>query len=250
MAIGEVFPLPLERLLPSQARYSSKNVEDKIINALHKAYISEPAPGTFKLYFDEGRSLYPSNQGLPVIDLNNGSYLLIDGHHSILASKQVGATTAFVRVVEIAEHYPSQAFWAAMEEKGLTYLRNLGGEPCPPPTSFDDLMDDPVRYFVTLARCKVDESLNIKKARGYSYPLWLKIGKDVPFVEFKIADHLYKHGFRVDYAEMENPNRFESLVEQARTLLGQHPLPTFRMIYRRERFETSAEIQAYLQDFK
>ena len=247
MGLDEVFPAPIERLLPSQVRYSSKNVEEKIKNALRKSYVSETADDEYMLFFNDGNSLYPPHQPLPAINVQNGFYIIIDGHHSILASQKVGATTAFINIIESTDDYPSPSFWEAMENRGLAYLRTIGGEPCPPANSFQDLCDDPVRYFASLARCKVDEKLDLSKARGATYPLWFKIGKDTPFIEFKIADHLYRHGFRVSNDELNTDDHIDYFIEKARSILQQYPLNGFRILYERAHFEESDEIKEYLR---
>jgi len=242
MASTGAISIPLERLLPSQIRYSSKNVQDKIANGLKKGFITSHPLDGFQLSFDNAQSMYPKNEAVPVLKLPNEQFLLVDGHHSALASLEVGAKTIFGKVIEEIQKPLSAPLWHYLEGKGWAYLKELGGKPSSPPQSFSDLKDDPVRYFVTLSRCKVDEDLDLSKARGFSFPLWLKIGKDQPFIEFKIADYLYAHGFRASYDSLQNEENLGEVVEKARLIFQRHPTSEFRILYERSHFSESKEI--------
>ncbi|HBL98359.1 TPA: hypothetical protein DDZ86_01805 [Candidatus Dependentiae bacterium] len=249
----DVFYADLSELRPTQIRYSSENVKDKV-----KKAIKQGATVKNFLYFkyNNGTSIFDVNDAVPVIKTPEGLFLC-DGHHSVLASKEVGATTM---PVFIADKYNfnvknNPIFWTWASQKNYAYLRDLDGKN-KYPADFESLTDDPVRYFVALAARKFEKSAQFSDSTGADYPLWVKIGKDVPFVEFRVADLLYEAGFKFVYGDEQDKKLFEQKIEMARGMLEQrlslltkvHPLKKLKFLPKKEFYKESSAIKEWLKN--
>ena len=176
---------------------------------------------------------------MPVIEAPFG-YVLVDGHHDVLAALALGATRIPVRVVREWKNLSPELFWVKAEEDGLVYLKNFDGTRVLPPKNFKDLVEDPNRYFaaITARKFPLGEGM---PSTGAEYPLWIKIGKDIPFTEFRISDTMFRHGLRYTKGlENEDPPAYEQLVEVVRRVLLEDPIKGLRVVPQRVHY---SEIQ-------
>ncbi len=253
--VKDIFYINVDQLHPTQIRYSSENVNDKIKKAIKQGATDKE--NTFFKY-NEGTSIFDLNDAVPVIKTADG-YYLCDGHHSVLASRVIGASTV---PVFIADAYKFEAknnpvFWEWASDRNYAYLKDLDGKNRFP-ADFDSLTDDPVRYFVALAARKFEKNTKYSDSTGVEYPLWVKIGKDVPFVEFRVADLLYSAGFKFNYGEEKDKSLFEQKIEEARAILVEklklfpdlHPLVTFKFLPEKERYDESELVKTWLENSK
>jgi hypothetical protein len=137
-------------------------------------------------------------------------------------------------------------FWAAAEARGYIYPRAIGGAHQLPPASFDALVDDPGRYFaaITARKCDRDDQ-PAALTTGAEYPLWVKVGKDVPFIEFMISDALAAPGDRPDDPPLSYPADAAPSGDQlaaARRRLAAHPIPGLRVVAVPTRFDALPEL--------
>lgn len=223
----------LSEVFPAQVRYSNLNVLDKI--AKFKAdgdADCKDTQCTFK--YDNGKSLLAESDALPVVKAPFG-YVLLDGHHDTISSLRMGAKTIPIIVKKDLSHLNEQAFWEASAKEGMTYPYAIGGKWQIPGKSFDDLVNDPNRYFVAIAvrKCKSPTEA-AAKTRGYEYPLWVKVGTDKPFIEFEISDLLHNHGFTYD--EENGKKDFDNYVEKARGILLKNEVPQLKLIKSRQNY--------------
>ena len=197
--------LAIDQLHPGQLRISTLNVADKVKAAKASGHVH-----------DGGRSILPLAKALPVVRASFG-YVLVDGHHDVMASLQLGATTVPVVEVDDLSALSPDGFWDEAHVRGYVYPFDLAGQPRPPPRRFAELVDDPNRYFATItARKCASASQATADSTGPEYPLWVKVGKDVPFLELMISDALTARGFTYKPREPLEP----ALVEKARRLLA------------------------------
>lgn len=199
-------------ITPGQLRYSKLNVQEKIAALKTKGALSTP---------------------LPVILAPFGP-VLVDGHHDTLACIALGIETIPVFVMKDFSHLSVDEFWRQATTEGLVYPYTLDNR-YKIPTNFDALEDDPNRFFAALVarKCTKDKNgimvaiASPKTALG-DYPVWIKFGNKIPFIEFKISDTLKAHGIIYDNAWGENVP--ESFVENARRVLVDNPIPGLKII--------------------
>jgi hypothetical protein len=231
-----IFPYPLgyisiDSIHPGQNRYASKNVEQKIKEAIKKGYAVEKTGGGYTLKFDKTPFDY---------------YVLVDGHHDLIAALTLGASTIPVKIVDdlsvgafeklkgASQRKVEREFWKKAEENNYVYLIDLDGKRKIAPSKFlkdgkITLHDDPNRYFAAISARKCDKrGQSVGESKGYEYPLWVKIGKDIPFIEFRISDHMIKHGIMYNYAMGDNPSR--EFVNKVRESLRNDSIPGLRLI--------------------
>lgn len=228
-----VILVDIQKIFPSQLRYSEKNVEEKYQKAIRGRAVS-----------DNNHSLFESPDAIPVISFK-GKFFLVDGHHSILASKQGGFKLMPVKIIE--DYSGSETdFWSWMEENNYAYLRHADGTKGKAPDSFGDLVDDPLRYFVAVSARKFEKSLEFTQSVGADYPLWVKVYKGTPFMEFKMAEILYALGFKYAYTD-----NLSEKIEEARRLIvknrSRYPaLSEFPFLYKQCFYKDSDELNDYL----
>lgn len=238
---------PLATLFPSQVRFSQKNVVDKIQRALKNGdAVLHPSTKTYECRFDQGRSIFSLSQAIPLITTTN-KIILADGHHSVLASLALGCTTIPAKVIATWPGQSDASFWQWAEEQNYAYLFDLDGTKLPAPSSFADLKDDPLRYFAAITARKFEFSLDVAKSSGIDYPLWVKIGKDIPFMEMRIANVLYQAGFVYEYGQ-ENTPSFTQMIEEARQILHHHSIAGLKFLPHKEHYLHSGKIQEWLTE--
>jgi|GEM_PF-2101425 len=208
-------------LTPGQLRYSQLNVNEKIAAARKK------------------NSRYNNNTSilstpLPVILAPFGP-VLVDGHHDTLASIALGATTIPVFVLQDFSTLTVEEFWQQATKEGLVYPYTLDNK-YQLPTTFDALQDDPNRFFAALIarKCVKDPNTGAMiavaspKTKLGDYPVWIKFGNKIPFIEFKISDTLKAHGLVYNNAWGENVS--VEFVEAARAILLKYPITGLKVI--------------------
>lgn len=215
-------------IAPGQSRYASLNVLEKVTQA-QKRGGAVRSNGRWLPAYNNNTSIFHENSALPVVKGPEG-LVLIDGHHDVRASLELGATYVPVKIVADLSALSVEEFWKVAEEKGYVYPYAKGGSYRRPSKDFNEMEDDSNRYFAAItARKCLDERTDNTNTIGADYPLWVKVGKDIPFIEFRIADALYQNGFTYNLAEEQNNPTGES-VEQAREILKAHPVRGLRLI--------------------
>lgn len=231
----------MEKISPGQLRYSEKNVKEKIKVALTKKYaVAHSSNNTYALQFDAGKSILPLEAALPVILGPHKQLRLVDGHHDFISSLRLGARTVPVTLIANLSHLSETEFWQEAAANNYIYPYNLDGVkivPLPKQWIFDKnngLTDDPNRYFAAIAarKCAKNAEQKTTESTGAEYPLWVKVGKDVPFIEFMISDRLMQHKL---FYQNEMGNDFSkepllSFMEKAREILKQYPIKGLKLV--------------------
>ncbi len=233
--------MELSQIFPSQLRYSSENVRAKI-NETQRAggAVWDEENASWVLKHDDGLSSLHLDDAVPVVKGPYG-YYLCDGHHHILASMQFGAKTMPVKVIADLSALDETKFWEEMEKRGWAYPYNILGERATPPMDFKRLQDDPNRYFAALIARKCPPGGDLRTSRGAEYPVWIKVGQDIPFIEFRIADALWKQGLRYEYSMGSNPP--EQFIEESRRILKEANIPGLKIVPERTHYLILSENQ-------
>lgn len=225
MSSTEIIYLDISEIFPAQLRYSSQNVKQKIENNIEQG----------KANWNKAQACWqidniPTKNALPVVKAPFG-YVLVDGHHDMLAYLALKAKQVPVRIVSNLSKISEEEFWEEAEKKGFAYLYDIHGNRKIPPRDILQLQDDPNRFFAALSARKYPDPQNLKISFGADYPLWIKIGKDIPFIEFQIADVLWKNGLIYQY-QMGNDFSKE-FAEKARQILFEAKIPGLRIVTER-----------------
>jgi hypothetical protein len=223
----------IDAIHPGQLRYASKNVDQKVKEAIKREYAKKvEGQYGYVLKFDNGRSTLAETSPLPVI-IGPYGFILVDGHHDLIAALQLGAKTIPVKVLE--DLSKSSDFWRDAEKKNYVYMYDLDGKRKKPPYSFTNkvgrltLKDDPNRYFAAIVARKCDKRGQlVEESKGSDYPLWIKIGKDIPFIEFRISDFMNKAGLQYSYTMGDTPSR--EFVNKVREALKKNPIQGLKLI--------------------
>ena len=224
----KVFYVECREIYPSQLRYSSKNVQEKIDQiVLAQDALWNEKKKSWTLKYDAGKSALDLDEAVPIVKGPFG-YVLTDGHHHLLASLQLGAKTIPVKVIADLSSLDEKTFWQEMEQKGWSYPYNILGERSTPPKDLKLLLDDPNRYFAAIIARKCAADGDLSTSKGAEYPVWIKVGKDIPFIEFRISDALWKQGLRYNYDMGDQPP--EQFVEEARRILREANVPGLRIV--------------------
>jgi len=218
----------IQNIHPAQLRYSSKNVERKVKKAKKRGLaFRKEGSSNWSYAFNNGTSIIAPESALPIIKSPIG-FVLIDGHHAILSSLALEATHVPIKEIADLSYLTEEEFWFEAEKHGWAYLYDLNGERHFPPKTFSKLQDDSNRYFAAIAARKYPADGNTEMATGLEYPLWIKVGKDIPFIEFMISDALWSAGFVYKYDT--DYEQFIQLVEEARPILLKADIPGLRIV--------------------
>lgn len=237
-AVSSVFYTHISELFPSQLRYASKNVTEKAQKILkNKDAVWDENQSKWEYKYYNGLSALAEKDAIPVVKAPFG-YALIDGHHNVLSSISVGADWIPVILVDDLSNMSYEDFWEKAEDMGWAYLYDINGQKSYPPTSFDQLQDDPNRYFAAIAARKYLNEFD-PNSIGAEYPIWIKIGKDIPFIEFKISDALWNSGVIYSYDMGDNPS--EEFVEAARRALIEANIPGLKVIPERTHYPRNGD---------
>ncbi len=213
-SVGDKLFVDIKLLRPTQLRKSEANIADKIMKS--KGII-----------YDEGKSMFSLDEAVPVFKGIGGFLYLIDGHHSVMASLQNNAKTMPILILDDLSDLSIQNFWEIAINKNYAYLQDFNGQTQSPPSGFNDLIEDPVRYFaaITAFKCTPGKPIEAQEYAKYlSNPLWLKVGKSLPFIEFNMANQLYKHNFLFHNEDRLDKAKMATQVETAREIFLANPL--------------------------
>ena len=179
--IGDRQFVSISELHPGQLRFARPRVEEKLVS-LKAKFPAGPI-------FDQMRSHYPLEKAKKVLQTKYGP-LLLDGHHAVLASEDLQGRTFPIEWGEDYTHLEGAKLWNELESKGLTYFHNFQGHR-QVISSFKDMQDDPNRFLASLIAHRLDGEEDSPE----SIPkIWAKPPISVPFLEFHLADALYRHG--------------------------------------------------------
>jgi hypothetical protein len=225
------------KIFPAQMRYSEQNVLEKVAKANAKGKATwNKAEKRWEYEHHHGTSILPKKKALPVVHAPFG-YVLTDGHHDVLSSIKLGAEMIPIKVIKDLSHLSEKQFWNEAEQNGWAYLYTTSGEKVSPPKEFSELKDDTNRYFAAItARKYTSNDDGSYSSKGANYPLWIKVDKDIPFIEFKIANALFAKDFVYDSEQMKN-SPSDEVIEQARKILLEANIPGLRVIGSRQYFE-------------
>jgi hypothetical protein len=237
--------IPIEDITPGQLRYSALNVEEKKKAAIERKAVTGDATGGRHYKYNDDKSALAAEEALPVVLAVFGP-VLVDGHHETLASIALGAKTIPVYVKKDLSNLSKDAFWTQAQQEGLVYPYTLENTH-KIPTSFKELQNDPNRFFAALVARKcpaegssANETFAAPKTPLADYPVWIKVGKDIPFIEFKISDVLNKN--KHIYDENWGTKVPEEFVETARQTLVSQPVPGLKVVPQRVKYDTIPNI--------
>lgn len=250
--------VPKEAIRPGQIRIAQAGAQEKVQEAIKQGYAIKKDDGTLEPQFNNKTSIISDKDPLPVVVVTTGGttwLILLDGHHDYMANEKAGGTTVYVEIKDDLRNTPESALWETLKKKGYIYATNLQGKEVPLPEKFNQLENDPYRFFVKMAmwECKTPETA-LKESKGgtkeLQYPLAVKwkdkkfnpykvivAGEEFVlnklFIEFKVADALYKYGPAYGFHQAGDEKRketFASQVEIARQILNDHPVESFNLI--------------------
>lgn len=218
---AESFYVDSKLVIPGQIRYSKKHVPVKVNIFLEKRWAIAKGEGKYTLSFDGGNSSLPIESAIPVIKITNGKqakYIALDGHHDILANIALNGLSIPVQVRHDFSDLSMEDAIKKAKEMELVYYKLPGGKEVEYISSFNDLVDDPMRSFISSSERKIYSD---GSSRGAEYVLWIKsmqgdrpIAKEKNFIEFIMADALINYGF-----VLSNDKSNEELVDEARMIL-------------------------------
>lgn len=121
--LGRTAYVPLSYVRPGQVRVSYHNMIVKIDEAIELYDLTrDPVAGAWVLAYDQNRSLYPIED--PVVGvLSSDGIVLIDGHHSALASIYCGALTLPIELIADWSDKSRERFWADALERNWVFLK-------------------------------------------------------------------------------------------------------------------------------
>lgn len=231
---------------PGQLRYSQQNVDAKIKAAVKKGWATQRADGSLQPQFFNNTSIIPEDQALPVVaGPKHIGLVLVDGHHDTISSLQAKAATIPIKVVANLSNLSTPRFWQEVAKRNFVYPYDIKGQHLAKlPTKWSwgpkgNLQDDSNRYFAAISarKCaKKDQPAN--ESTGADYPVWVKVGKDIPFIEFMISDALTKAGLHYTPAMGEDFSKepLKSFAEAARTALRANPIKGLKLVPERTYF--------------
>ena len=218
----------IENIRPGQLRFSKLNVQSKVSKTIKK-FDLQLTRKKQTLPFDSGKSILDIINPLPAIKTCFG-FLLLDGHHDVLQSLEFQAETVPIRVIEDKTSLIEEDLYKYCEVHNHSYFFDFGGEnKLSPPKNFSEMINDPNRYFSAISARKFPISSNrIEDSYGAKYPLWVKKLRGTPFIEFKIADKLYKH--KLIYQDIWESSIPDQFTEQAREVLKTDPITDLMLV--------------------
>ena len=218
---SESFYVDSKIVMPGQIRYSKKHVPVKVNIFIEKGWAIEKGDSKYVLSFDGGNSSLPIESAVPVIKIVDGKqtkYIALDGHHDILANIVLNGRSVPVQVKHDFSDLSLENAINKAKKRELVYYKLPGGEEVRYVSSFKELVDDPMRSFISSNERKIYSD---GTSRGAEYVLWIKsmegdrpIEKEQNFIEFIMADALINYGF-----ELSNDKSNEELVNEARMIL-------------------------------
>lgn len=234
--VSESLYLPIAEIFPGQSRYSSRHVSrqvNKIIKANGAFWNIKTL--TWTCAHNKQTSVYPITKAFPIIIAPFG-YVLVDGHHHLLAALHWGAKTFPAKIIGDLSMLGEDAFWQVAEKNGWVYSYGLDDAFIVPPRDFQCLEDDPIRYFIALVVSKSKNGITQEQPIGTDYPIWLKTGNEPTFSELKMVDALRKNHF--SYTNDMGDLLSDETVEEARKILVKAKIPGVNIVETRKHYTT------------
>lgn len=243
LRVGESAYVDMRYIVPGQMRYSQKNIDLKIGSVRNRGFLDQG--GTITLQNDNGRSAFSLREAAPAMKIKdpNGqtTYVLKDAHHDALANQALAKQanmdhpTMPIMVKDDFSTMSYQDFWNYANKNNLVDLVGVDGKNyvSTPPTNFNVMKNDPVRYFVTISAYKGGNN-EFDSSFGADYPLWYKRlanrnnasaypGDTINgrMIENVVSQKLIENGFNYDdKRDGESGPAFESKVKEAHAILS------------------------------
>lgn len=225
---GTTFYLSIQFLIPGQEWISVDNIIGKIKKAHTETTFVKNKHGEIDIAFADGTSAEPmTDQPKIKVAATEAGYIIIDGHHETCRAVLLGSKTVPVEVVEdFTKRHPKMAMEAVWSELKSKHLSLFSEAKTPKhlaqfPPCLCDLSDKPNRFLARLLGMKVltDEQgkVTLAETRGVKHPIWVKVNRGIPFIEFYIADILEKNSIHYDIRWGEDVPK--DIVEEARHAL-------------------------------
>ena len=209
---SDILFININLLFPGQVCYSRLLVEEKMKKLEHKTttVCHNNCVETFTLDLSP-KNLKSCFKLFPVIKGPQG-YVLIDGHHNLIARIHLSKTKVSsniivpVKVLADLSLYTVDEFWKILKGKNLVHLKAINGQERLPPKRFEDLEDDPNRYLAHILS---------KKSK---YQVWTKTEKSPPFIELHISDIFWRENIIYNALMderylIDNKKRFKKLLK-------------------------------------
>jgi len=225
---GKAFYLSIQYLIPGQEWISVDNIIGKIKKAYAEPAFARDKRGEIELAFADGTSAEPmTDQPKIKVAATEAGYIIIDGHHETCRAILLGSKTVPVEVVkDFTKRHPKMSMeevWAELKSHHLSLFSEAKSPEhlAKYPPCLCDLSDKPNRYLARLLGMKVvtDEkgTVTLAETRGVKHPVWIKVNRGVPFIEFYIADILEKSSIHYDLRWGEEVPK--DVIEEARHAL-------------------------------
>lgn len=162
-------------------------------------------------------------------------YIIIDGHHEAYAAVLTGSRKVPVEIISDytlpksdGSLWKMEEIWDDLKMKGQTLFDLPSARLAERPPGLKGMVDNPNRFLARVVSLRVltenaddpSELLKVVKAqsRGVKEPLWIKINKGIPFIEFYIAQIFSEIPVTYDpeWGESKVP---EEVVEKCRAAL-------------------------------
>ncbi|GAB4234930.1 MAG: hypothetical protein Tsb0021_14350 [Chlamydiales bacterium] len=230
----EAFYIEADAIKPGQVRYADYQVMEKVKESVENGEVAwNETEKRWELKHHHSSSLFPLSKSLPVV---NGPYgfVLVDGHHHFLENQKLGGTTIPVKVIADYSRLSLEEFLNIAEEKGFIHPYDVYGNRVHLPLSFSELQNDPNRFFAALGKRIYIDTPEMHFSKGSEYPIWVKVGKDIPFIEMRISEAMWNAGLVYDEQQGTEPDAvfYETArdVIKAAEIKGLRVIPT-RMHY-------------------
>lgn len=214
------FFIPIKEIHPGQLRYSRLDVDRTCQKQIGLGRVQR-CEGRWLLPY--GKSLYPLKQSHPAI-LTPRGWVLVDGHHRLLASKRLGATLYPIHMVaDLRGRFDWEECALA---NGWIYPFDFQGRRRQLPCFFSGLINDPNRHFASMSKGKK----TMCGIKGSSHPLWIIEGRTRPFEELRVATALWKQGLVYD-----PKTSGEAFFEAASKALLEEKIPGVQVVLPKEK---------------
>lgn len=240
--------LPLQYFIRGQDFISTANVHRKAEVAVESGGVT----------YDDGRPVLSYADGESSVDIDadvvktqvakipGGKYIIIDGHHEAYAAVLLGSRKVAVEIIadytrdgrwlpdgtwedlKKAREWKADEIWDDLKANGKTLLEQPSSELAAQPPNLKGMVDNPNRFLARILSLRVlienedkGEPARIIKAqsRGARAPLWIKINKGIPFIEFYLAKIFSEEAgvtYQAEWGESDVP---EEVVEDCRNAL-------------------------------
>jgi len=229
------FYISTDCVYPGQIRYSEYIVKRKMNEHIQNGKVNwDKESQNWKLQYFDNTCLFPLSKSLPVAKSPYG-YVLVDGHHHYLANLRFNATNIPIKVVADFSKVSLKDFFDLAEEKGLIHPYDVYGRRRNLLKSFLKLENDSNRLFASLCKRRFTGSSKANNSKGNKYPIWIKIGGDIPFIEMRISEELWKSGNVYDEKQGFEPD--VEFYEKARKVISSAKIEGLRVIPTRTHYK-------------